>query len=87
MDEIKKEALNEEQLSNVSGGINVSDISLPSEIISGLNPAESPAEALAISAQNLAASMGQAMHNATEAQGGMSSLAAGMAWDVPGSKP
>ena len=65
MDEIENKALSEEQLNDVSGGISVGDISLPDNITpTGVSLADAVGNAL----DQLAASMGQAMHNAIEAQ-------------------
>jgi hypothetical protein len=89
MDEIRKEALSDNQLSDVNGGLDIGSVSLPIDMagLPNLNAGPGPAEAMANAASQLAEAMGKAMQNAAEAQGGMQSIVPGAMREGPGLKP
>jgi len=70
MDELKKQALNEDQMMDVSGGLNYSDISQPIDIAKqpNRNSGISPAEALGNIFNQIAASTSHGMQIAVESQ-------------------
>jgi hypothetical protein len=70
MDERKKDALDEDHLKDVSGGLDYSSVSQSIDIAGqpNRNSGTSPAEALGNIFNQLGASMGQGMQNASDNQ-------------------